>query len=135
MKSSRDSLGWKITAALLFLALVACAFSCALGAVYLHGAGFGKSASYFQCETCLELVEQRRFQVARALYLQRELEGIALEYAVPRYQVLGAYRWDDLDPLVQAADRAEAELTAAIRQSGGIIKEYDSWEDFLAARL
>ena len=40
---------------------MACAFSCALGAVYLHGAGFGKSASYFQCETCLELVEQREF--------------------------------------------------------------------------
>ena len=70
-----------------------------------------------------------------AVCLQRELEGIALEYAVPRYQVLGAYQWDDLDPLVQAADRAEAELTAAIRQSGGIIKEYDSWEDFQAARL
>ena len=67
--------------------------------------------------------------------LQRELEDIALEYAVPRYQVLGAYQWDDLGPLVQAADRAEAELTAAIRQSGGIIKEYDSWEDFQAARL
>ena len=70
-----------------------------------------------------------------AVCLQRELEDIALEYAVPRYQVLGAYQWDDLDPLVQAADRAEAELTAAIRQSGGIIKEYDSWEDFQAARL
>ena len=70
-----------------------------------------------------------------AVCLQRELEGIALEYAVPRYQVLGAYQWDDLDPLVQAADRAEAELIAAIRQSGGIIKEYDSWEDFQAARL
>ena len=70
-----------------------------------------------------------------AVCLQRELEGIALEYAVPRYQVLGAYRWDDLDPLVQAADRAETALTAAIRQSGGIIKEYDSWEDFQAARL
>lgn len=67
--------------------------------------------------------------------LQRELEDIAGEYAVPRHQVLGAYQWDDLDPLVQAADRAEAELTAAIRQSGGIIKEYDSWEDFQAARL
>ena len=70
-----------------------------------------------------------------AVCLQRELEDIALEYAVPRHQVLGAYQWDDLDPLVQAADRAEAELTAAIRQSGGIIKEYDSWEDFQAARL
>ena len=70
-----------------------------------------------------------------AVCLQRELEDVALEYAVPRYQVLDAYRWDDLGPLVQAADRAEAELTAAIRQSGGIIKEYDSWEDFLAARL
>ena len=70
-----------------------------------------------------------------AVCLQRELEDIALEYAVPRYQVLDSYRWDDLDPLVQAADRAEAELTAAIRQSGGIIKEYDSWEDFQAARL
>lgn len=70
-----------------------------------------------------------------AVCLQRELEGIALEYAVPRYQVLGAYQWDDLGPLVQAADRAETALTAAIRQSGGIIKEYDSWEDFQAARL
>lgn len=70
-----------------------------------------------------------------AVCLQRELEDIALEYAVPRYQVLGVYRWDDLGLLVQAADRAEAELTAAIRQSGGIIKEYDSWEDFQAARL
>ena len=70
-----------------------------------------------------------------AVCLQRELEGIALEYAVPRYQVLGAYQWDDLDPLVQAADRAETALTAAIRQSGGIIKEYDSWEGFQAARL
>lgn len=70
-----------------------------------------------------------------AVCLQRELEDVALEYAVPRYQVLDAYQWDDLGPLVQAADRAEAELTAAIRQSGGIIKEYDSWEDFQAARL
>ena len=73
--------------------------------------------------------------VLSAVCLQRELEGIALEYAVPRYQVLDSYRWDDLDPLVQAADRAETALTAAIRQSGGIIKEYDSWEDFQAARL
>lgn len=70
-----------------------------------------------------------------AVCLQRELEDIAGEYAVPRYQVLDAYRWDGLDPLVQAAGQAEAALTAAIRQGGGIIKEYDSWEDFLAARL
>ena len=113
MKSSRDSLGWKITAALLFLALVACAFSCALGAVYLHGAGFGKSASYFQCETCLELVERRQFQVARALYLQRELEGEDASY-------LERQQWqEDLDALLRELGQEQTNFRFQVKNFDG----------------
>ena len=68
-----------------------------------------------------------------AVCLQRELDELAQEYGIPACDILGAYRYSDLEPLAAAAKRAEEALVQTIQQGGGHIQRYHSLEAFFAA--
>lgn len=70
-----------------------------------------------------------------AVCLQNTLDDAAAENGLAPFDVVSAYRWDDLARLSTAARRSEQALVQLIEQGGARIKCFASFEEFEQAGL
>lgn len=69
-----------------------------------------------------------------AVCLQRDLDD-AREAGCPAYDLLGGYRYTELEHFSAITRRIEWDFRQLIEENGGYIKKYDSFEQFREAKL
>jgi len=69
-----------------------------------------------------------------AVCLQRELDD-AKEAGCPVYELLNNFNYKELEKLSETTRRVESDFVQRIIDHGGLIKQYDSFEQFEAAKL
>ncbi len=69
-----------------------------------------------------------------AVCLQRELDD-AGEAGCPVYDLLGNFNYKELSRLAETTRRIENDLIQLITDNGGLIRKYDSFEQFESAKL
>lgn len=69
-----------------------------------------------------------------AVCLQRELDD-AKEAGCPGYELLNDFNYRELHKLYQTVQKAESDFVQLIRDHGGHIRQYDSFEQFQSAKL
>lgn len=69
-----------------------------------------------------------------AVCLQRELDD-AKEAGCPGYELLSDFNYRELYKLSQTVQKTESDFVQLIREHGGHIRQYDSFEQFQSAKL
>ena len=65
------------------------------------------------------------------IFLQNELNGVCEDFDLEKPELMECFDCSDLSGFISRADELEARIRRVITAGGGVIREYDSEEDFL----
>lgn len=75
--------------------------------------------------------EQRAYMWG--VYLQGELDSVCADFGLPKMALMAGFSADHLPAFAAHADRLEQQMRRYITEGGGIIHEYNTFEDFVHA--
>lgn len=75
--------------------------------------------------------EQRAYMWG--VYLQNELDSVCADFGLPKMTLMVGFRADNLPSFAAHADQLEQQMRRYIAEGGGVIHEYNTFEDFVHA--
>lgn len=75
--------------------------------------------------------EQRAYMWG--VYLQGELDSVCADFGLPQMALMVGFHADNLPAFAAHADRLEQQMRRYITEGGGVIHEYNTFEDFVHA--